>query len=364
MTFAYWPANREQGALMETIQLQCGNCKQLMAIGVEHLGSQVKCPHCGSVVQTPAPDAPKAELDYRESIFGTPDTSDAILGDAPEPKVELPFSPAPPEPVGAPTDATAASAQEAEFAQFKSRPVYTSSVLQMYALIFLVPYAIVMTGFVAYLLFNPKAQYDPLEMLRDPVPDTKKGAAKQVSFRQPKPNHPLADKLKTTLKNPIRVGDISVTFERVRLTEGGDLQLFMRARNVSTDTRFEPIHDMFLNEQKSPTPLYTFLEAHSKNAAPIRGGYLAYHKNADGEDDQRGSAILSPREEVFIALRTTEAYHKQVQTILAAKAAERFTWRVQVRRGLVSAHGKKVSATAIVGLEFTRGDIEPAEKKT
>ena len=38
---------------METVQLKCGHCKKVMAIGVEHLGGQVRCPHCKGVVQTP-----------------------------------------------------------------------------------------------------------------------------------------------------------------------------------------------------------------------------------------------------------------------------------------------------------------------
>ena len=31
---------------MQTVQFQCGHCNKLMAVGVEHLGQQVRCPHC------------------------------------------------------------------------------------------------------------------------------------------------------------------------------------------------------------------------------------------------------------------------------------------------------------------------------
>jgi hypothetical protein len=33
-------------------------------------------------------------------------------------------------------------------------------------------------------------------------------------------------------------------------------------------------------------------------------------------------------------------------------------WRVQVRRGLVNVRGSQVSATAVIGVEFSAKDIE------
>ena len=42
---------------MQTVQLQCGSCMNMMAISAEHLGQQVQCPHCQSVVQTPPASA-------------------------------------------------------------------------------------------------------------------------------------------------------------------------------------------------------------------------------------------------------------------------------------------------------------------
>src|SRR5262249_13829988 len=88
---------------METMQLQCGRCGQVMAISLEHLGSQVQCPHCQTVVQTPAASSappevkkePKVggwlETPESESIFAAPPTSDDLFGDpAALPKVDLP----------------------------------------------------------------------------------------------------------------------------------------------------------------------------------------------------------------------------------------------------------------------------------
>src|SRR5882762_8516706 len=132
---------------METMQLQCGHCKKVMAIAVEYLGGQVQCPHCKGVVQTPArkqPDAPPppAEValpgpdsEQPESIFTGP-VSDTVLGDSQQPQVEMPPSP---------SEETEAPEPDADLTQFKRRPIYTGSVLTMYAFIFLIPYAILAT---------------------------------------------------------------------------------------------------------------------------------------------------------------------------------------------------------------------------
>ena len=40
------------------------------------------------------------------------------------------------------------------------------------------------------------------------------------------------------------------------------------------------------------------------------------------------------------------------------KAKGPFLWRVQVRRGLVKLGDKEVSATAVVGVEFNKQDVQ------
>jgi DNA-directed RNA polymerase subunit RPC12/RpoP len=40
--------------LMETVNFQCGNCKNLMAVESSYLGQQVRCPHCQQVLLVPA----------------------------------------------------------------------------------------------------------------------------------------------------------------------------------------------------------------------------------------------------------------------------------------------------------------------
>src|SRR4051794_39093336 len=109
---------------MQTVQLQCGNCQKIMGISLEHLGSQVHCPHCRAVVQTPPrssvvpppappipdppplPDAgtemfappPPVDVSERESIFGaSEEVGEDLFGGPEQPKVEMPPEP-PPEP--------------------------------------------------------------------------------------------------------------------------------------------------------------------------------------------------------------------------------------------------------------------------
>src|SRR5947208_2817375 len=111
---------------METVQLQCGHCKKVMAISVEYLGGQVQCPHCKGVVQTPArmptaaaapppAPAPDLELQPHESIFAGAEASDAVLGETPAPQVEMPIRDEPPPSVETEPDA--------DLTQFKRRPV-------------------------------------------------------------------------------------------------------------------------------------------------------------------------------------------------------------------------------------------------
>jgi phage FluMu protein Com len=44
-----------QGILMQPVQFQCGHCGKLMAVSSQHLGQQVRCPHCQQVVIAPPP---------------------------------------------------------------------------------------------------------------------------------------------------------------------------------------------------------------------------------------------------------------------------------------------------------------------
>ncbi|MFO0928445.1 MAG: hypothetical protein U0736_15695 [Gemmataceae bacterium] len=89
---------------MQTVNFQCGHCSNLMAVSVDYLGQQVRCPHCQQVVLAPAnaappqpvspPAAPEVEfkgLAQSEDIFHQPsDTEDALFGHEEAPKVHMP----------------------------------------------------------------------------------------------------------------------------------------------------------------------------------------------------------------------------------------------------------------------------------
>jgi hypothetical protein len=55
---------------MDTVKFQCGHCGNLMAVGTEFLGKQVRCPHCRQVVVAPLPSMP--EPTPAANSFGPP----------------------------------------------------------------------------------------------------------------------------------------------------------------------------------------------------------------------------------------------------------------------------------------------------
>jgi hypothetical protein len=384
---------------MQTVQFQCGSCGKMMAVGVEHLGAQVHCPHCMAIVQAPsgaqAPPAPTSgtatpseepipEIHVRSpeveegSIFGVNTEDDLFTARGPE--VEMPAAPVaaptpapphfetgPPEllpavsnPTPAPdpdvaageaateafspdqhwTDAAALADESALPPQDLSRYKQSRSMLVPMLLIFLIPYSVVCTGYIIWTLINPPgSSFDPLELLRDPKPG-------ELHRRVP-PEVPLPRKLKTTLNQPIQVGDTEVTPLKVVLVNQ-DLVLYLKMRNRSRDLAYNPLPDPFLRYTEKLRP-YTFLDTGKEK---LFGGYVEYRKN--GKEDKRG--IIEPGEENLTLLTTNDKHREQIAAL--PKSPEEFVWRVQVRRGFVSVRGKEVSATAVIGVVFSRQNIE------
>ena len=381
---------------MRTVQLQCGNCQKLMAIAEEHMGGQVQCPHCKSVVQTPKPAAtpappapppaptlafapvPSLEIPERDSIFGAPERPDDLFDDAPAgPLVEMPQAPKPaPPPVQetppppasdgpAPTyepfsqEAPAAAddpAEQADLSQFGRREIPKPSLAPQIALIFLVPYAILTTIFIIYLLMTQNRQH-PLDMLPDPRKD-KGGPRTQVQH-----DIPLAPHQKVALGQTKQVGDIEVTPQRVRLTPEGNLVLALRVKNVSDKWTFNPIHDDFLKFQSDQTvgKPYTFVEPQLHKR--IYGGYVEWLKGQPGKERRTDDGDLRPGQDEIIQLMTPDgpSYQGIVQAI--AKSPGPILWRVQLRRGPVDHRGEKVSATTVIGVPFSAKDIQKAGKE-
>lgn len=358
---------------METVQLQCGNCKKRMAIRPEYLGGQVQCPHCKSVVQTPAPqkaepassppEAPNLEVPERESIWLEQDTGDAVIGDSPPPRVEMPTPDPEPESLHDPLAQTSPPPSDTGLPTFKPRPVVDKGLIALMALIFLVPYAIFTTIFLLYVILfgSSRGANDPLEYLRDPAPT--KGGAQKATRREPKHDLPLSARLRTTVGQPIQAGELLVTPTRIRMTDEGDLQLVMRAKNTSANTKFEPIHLSFVkfDFNKRENKPYSFVEPKGGGSANIYGLDPRFHHDPEAKDEGVGMAPLKPNEEVTITLTTYEQFRTPHVANLV-KSNEECLWRVQVRRGFVRVDRKDVSATMVIGVDFTPGEIEKSKK--
>jgi hypothetical protein len=58
-----------------------------------------------------------------------------------------------------------------------------------------------------------------------------------------------------------------------------------------------------------------------------------------------------------MVLQTRETY-RTPHVAKIVKSDDHYLWRVQVRRGFVEKKGKNVSATAVIGVEFSPSEIE------
>src|SRR5262249_8432054 len=102
---------------MQTVNFQCGHCRNVMGVNADYLGKQVRCPHCQQVVLAPAQAAAPVPLpaaapapvpvgptgpsppgpapgqskahDPEDSIFGEQVDED-LFGSPPKSKLELP----------------------------------------------------------------------------------------------------------------------------------------------------------------------------------------------------------------------------------------------------------------------------------
>jgi hypothetical protein len=107
---------------METMNVQCGHCKQLLAVSTAVLGQQVRCPHCKQVILAPAPapaavapapvgDVPPPEflvpippISQMEDIFAPPEAnSDALFAGPQRGLVEMPPAPGSSPPLAEPS---------------------------------------------------------------------------------------------------------------------------------------------------------------------------------------------------------------------------------------------------------------------
>src|SRR5262249_20699660 len=115
---------------------------------------------------------------------------------------------------------------DVDLAALAPRRVAQGGALAPILLIFLVPYAILTTAAIIYLLLSQTRATDPLERLRDPNP---KDGGPRFQERA-KHDGPLPDKLKTRLGQALRIGALEVTPLKVQLSNG-DLVLHLKMKN-------------------------------------------------------------------------------------------------------------------------------------
>jgi hypothetical protein len=378
---------------METIQIQCGSCHKLMAISPEHLGVQVRCPHCQAVVQTPPPPSPPAPQAHEppeirppaegDSIFEPPQQSDDLFDAAPQgPLVEMPnelqpiapteglggmatleappplpettelFPAATPGSHAAEAPPTEAHEDLRQFARPKA-PVDRGYASLMF-LIFLVPYSILMTLFVWYLWHQLANQPHPLDYLPDPAPK-KDGAKLSVqSYERARHDQPLAAHQKVPLGKTIRIGEVEVTPKKVKRDALGDLEITLHVKNTSTKNEFSPMAPEFLKVQGKTNAVYPYTFLDSPSYTRLYGGHLAFQR---GQEDLTDEGLLKPGQEEDVRITTRGQDAKLiVQKILESN--EPLTWRVQLRRGVVDHRSQKLSVTAVIGVVFNAKEIE------
>jgi DNA-directed RNA polymerase subunit RPC12/RpoP len=472
---------------MEPVQFQCGNCGKLMGVSREHLGQQVRCPHCQHVVIAPpsaaatpasgAAEGPpstlvgtifRAPVGDIEDIFSPAEATDDLFDRSEGPRVELvgeslvpimpisdvfsppempaaAFSTSPPESASAlptsvgpfaPGDSTAAPSSDGappwpsdpitetlappptelpppseaasdldsgpHFAGARTRKRREQRTPWFLLLVFcpLLLYAIVISIF-AFFLYRDyqrlqEQRRNPFETLPDVGDDPGVHKAKKVSltdrYKPELATLPLPEHLCTTLGNPIRVGDLQITPNRVErkrvavivgTSNGGtsrpeacshdSLVLFLDLKNLSDKYAFAPLDNYFDRSWRpgvDMVPPLTQLEIGDKYRC--YGGPAHWYPRGDrfnssrqwieGRHDQ--ADLLQPGEEKESFVCTDGDDAKAAALLFGSKPSEAYhgwlLWRVRVRRGLVSFQDKDYPATAVIGVRFTDEDIRQA----
>lgn len=420
-------------------QVRCPHCQQVVHAPATADPPPAE-PGAAAPVSPPAPEAPLrfAPVEEKESIFAASDSmSEDVFGSAPRPALDMPsppYSPEPPPilaergdfsppapastdpsanlapaalqappsfpypeeprttedaPWSGPRDHTSWPAPDAPGGQNMSHPdfdspapprVTTRGSSGWYIVAFILPlvsYSILVTILAIIFYVRQATQTHPLEVLPDLDGDNK-GARRVGMVQRWSPDTALPDKLKVTLGQPIRVGDLEVTPQRVewarirlRYPDGRkeepqrdeSLVLHLQLRNVSDDVAFKPTDPEFLRawdeRKRNGSMPYTFLEA---GTLRFFGGPI--HWRAAGPQGRRASWFVEGQNhdrelrpgETMSTLVCTDPDQKAVRQLTGYKGP--MLWRVQVRRGLVEFRNRDVSATAVIGVEFTSADIQ------
>jgi hypothetical protein len=316
-------------------------------------------------------------------------TGPAIAPDEPAP-VAL----ATPEPVLPPPDITpavpdlgtvqeSAVAETAPLLPVGPRAVHTDKGSWFLALVFipLCTYAVLATVLIIVLYTRLQDAYrrSPLEELHD-LEGEFKGASHQkrgaITYDRAPPETPLPAYLTTHLGQPLRVGDLEVTPEKVELrrlrvrvdTFNAELEkepslvLYLHLRNLARDVVFCPTDPFFERRWKEGQSRalrpYTYLEIGGRK---FYGGPFAWRPGQRRRESIEGQRHqpLQPGEAVD-TLICTDSDDRVAQVLAASRGP--LLWRVQLRRGLVAVRNREVSATAVVGVAFTAEDVVSSQQ--
>lgn len=255
-------------------------------------------------------------------------------------------------------------------------------------------YAIVISIF-AFFLYRQHGQLQ--EQIRNPFekmpdvgddPGVRKGKKVSLSDRY-KPElatRPLPESLCTTLGNPLRIGDLLVTPNRVErkrvfvIVEGtkpepcqnDSLVLYLDLKNLSAEHAFAPLDnyfDRYWRPGQDMVPPLTQLEIDNKYRC--YGGPAHWYPRSSRNDRREWVQgrreqvdLLQPGEEKQMFVCTDGDDAEAAAVMFGQHAGEEyhgsFLWRVRVRRGLVRFEDKNYSATAVIGVHFTDADIHEA----
>lgn len=252
-------------------------------------------------------------------------------------------------------------------------------------LIFLIPYALLMTGVAVYFYWNAAQQHHPLEFLPDWPGEhpgaTRKGQEKVSSvYERVTPESPLPARLRVGLHRTLRVGNLEVTPERVEQkkvvfcydppkykpepSSADALVLILQLRNVSRDEVFYPTDPGFEARWTPGQPKpYTFLELGPKK---FFGGALDWELTAR-KPGSKGAAReyiqgqefdnqpLQPGDKRSTVVCTDPNNAEVLKAV--QKNPGPMLWRVRLRRGLARYNDREVCVSAVVGVEFTARDI-------
>jgi hypothetical protein len=220
-------------------------------------------------------------------------------------------------------------------------------------LIFLIPYSVVATVAVVWLIYQQRSQpapFDPLELLPDTEPG--EGRPLRLKDRRTRVDEPLPEKLKTSLKQSLTVGAVKVTPLLIDRTPRGELVLLVKLRNVSRNLAFNPLPRSFLTYQEgnphSRKP-YSFVEIGRNH---LYNPSLEWKETPPRLGGPPFNGVLGPGEEVTVLLRTPDkkGYADLVNNL--ERSQGEVVWRLHVRRGFVQVKGNDVSATAVVGVRI------------